>query len=135
MSRFPSQVPGPSGLLSAQSRFVTAGVIPRAGFSNGALVYSGFTMRLRFTFVDVNRTLLAKAGQTVQLTGTLRRGGGNDLLDFCFVVCSLPANQLHYSYSPYYCTQILFNILTGTLRRGGGDDLLDFCFVVRVLSP
>jgi hypothetical protein len=59
------------------------GVIPRSGFSNGELVFSGFNRRLRFRFVDSNRTLLRKWGQTVQLTGTLRRGG--TLLNYCFV--------------------------------------------------
>jgi len=58
-------------------------VIARNGFSNGERVFSGFNQRLRFTFTDSHRTLLKKFGQTVQLTGTLRRGG--NLLSYCFV--------------------------------------------------
>ncbi len=64
-------------------RLYHAGVIARNGFSNGERVFSGFNQRLRFTFTDFNRTLLKKPGQTVQLTGTLRRGG--KLLSYCFV--------------------------------------------------
>lgn len=63
------------------------GTIPREGNGNGSQVFQGFNHRLRFRFVDIDRLLLKKWGQTVQLTGTIRRPG--PLLDYCFVVSSL----------------------------------------------
>lgn len=63
------------------------GTIPREGNGNGSQVFQGFNHRLRFRFVDTDRLLLKKWGQTVQLTGTIRRPG--PLLDYCFVVSSL----------------------------------------------
>lgn len=84
----PAKAP-PLGTLS-ESWFrttVSTGTIPREGNGNGSQVFQGFNNRLRFRFVDTNRVLLKKWGQTVQLTGTIRRPG--PLLDYCFVVSFL----------------------------------------------